>query len=140
MQSILRPYHPWDHSTRGQERNNITDPVRMAEVCRDTGADGFNGDTMGHIPRAFYDAAVRLYRPIAMEPEKVPTAWDANYATIGWGENYRNSEEGGHGHGNGNGNGLAPDVDKLKWITAGKRMTNWCERWARVKIPSIQVR
>ena len=66
-----------------------------------------------------------------MEPEATPTAFDVNYATVGWGEGYKNTENGA--------NGLAPDVDKLKWITAGKRMTNWCERWAQVKIPSIQV-
>ena len=40
-----------DHSTRGQEKNNVTDFVAMAEVNRDTGADGFNADTMTHVPQ-----------------------------------------------------------------------------------------
>ena len=38
---VLWPYHPWDHSTRGQEMNNLTDPLAMAELLRDTDADGF---------------------------------------------------------------------------------------------------
>ena len=48
---VLWAYNPWDHSTRGSERNNVTDITAMAELIRDTHADGFNGDTMGHIPR-----------------------------------------------------------------------------------------
>ena len=48
---VLWAYNPWDHSTRGSERNNVTDITAMAELMRDTHADGFNGDTMGHIPR-----------------------------------------------------------------------------------------
>ena len=37
---VLWPYHPWDHSTRGQEMNNLTDPLAMAELLRDTNIDG----------------------------------------------------------------------------------------------------
>ena len=48
---VLWAYNPWDHSTRGSEHNNVTDITAMAELLRDTHADGFNGDTMGHIPR-----------------------------------------------------------------------------------------
>eukprot|EP00662_Eupelagonemidae_sp_cell21_P023542 gene23542-58540_t len=114
---VLLPYHPWDHSTQGQQSNNITDPIEMAKLLRDTGADGFNGDTMGHIPQTFYDASVELYKPIAMEPEGTPPAWDYNYATAG---------------------SAAPPVSKPKWITAGKRQSNFCERWQQVKIPALQ--
>ena len=28
--------HRWDHSTREQWNNNVTDPLKMAEVLRDT--------------------------------------------------------------------------------------------------------
>ena len=73
---VLYPYNPWDHSTRGQQKNNITDMQAMATLLKDTGAqplprlclmgfvvarmlhllgspgaDGFNGDTMQHIPK-----------------------------------------------------------------------------------------
>jgi hypothetical protein len=49
---VLWPYHPWDHSTRDQEKNNVTDFVSMAEVLRDTHSYGFNADTMSHGERA----------------------------------------------------------------------------------------
>ena len=43
---------------------------------------------MVHIPRSYYDAAVKIYKPIAMEAEGgVPQA-DLNYATMGWGESW----------------------------------------------------
>ena len=48
-----------DHSTHGQERNNVTDYVAMAELLKATDSDGFNGDTMSHIPKGFYDAGAR---------------------------------------------------------------------------------
>lgn len=35
--------------------------------------------------------------------------------------------------------GRPPRVDKPKWLTNGLHMNNWCERWAQVKIPSLQV-
>ena len=113
----------------------------MAQMLKATCSDGFNGDTMGHIPRAFYDAAVKLYKPIAMEPEGTPPAWDFNYATVGWAEGYKNDAIAPT-----QGSklpftytGAPPQVDKPKWITNGKRQNNWCERWALVKIPSLQV-
>ena len=91
---VLLPYNAWDHSTRGQQHNNVTDPMAMAKLIRDIGADGFNGDTMVHIPRSYYDAAVKIYKPIAMEAEGgVPQA-DLNYATMGWGESWVADEPG----------------------------------------------
>lgn len=119
---VLWPYHPWDHSTRGQQRNNVTDFMAMAELLRDTGADGFNGDTMAHIPKAFYDAAVSIYKPIALEAEGgLSNVWDLNYATVGWGEGWNADEP--------NANADVVDVDKAKWLTDGKAMTNFCDRW-----------
>ena len=47
---VLFPYHPWDRSTEGQQRNNVTDPMAMAEMLKATCSDGFNGDTMHYIP------------------------------------------------------------------------------------------
>ena len=120
---VLWPYHPWDHSTRGQEMNNLTDPLAMAELLRDTDADGFNGDTMGHIPKAFYDAAKEIHRPIAMEGEAgLTSTGDLNYITLGWAEGWVADEKGVTKD--------IPDVDKPKWLTRGKTMTNWCDRWS----------
>ena len=94
---------------------------------------------MGHIPRAFYDAAVALHRPIAMEGEAgLTSTWDLNYITLGWAEGWVADE-----------NGVVhdiPDVNKAKWLTRGKAMTNWCDRWSgnpaepgKKKTPELQV-
>jgi hypothetical protein len=49
-------------------------------------------------------------------------AWDLNYVTLGWGEGWHPDESE---------NPLRdiPDVDKPKWISEGKAMTNLCDRW-----------
>ena len=83
---VLWPYHPWDSSTKGQQEHNFTDFQAMAELLRDTDGDGFNGDTMGHIPRAFDEAAAKIHRHIAMEAEGGLIEWDLSYRTIGWAE------------------------------------------------------
>ena len=120
---VLWPYHPWDHSTRDQEKNNVTDFVSMAEVLRDTHADGFNADTMSHVPKAFYDAAVKIYKPIAMEPEGgLSSTWDLNYMTLGWAEGWTAWEPDAVNN--------IPNVDKPKWLSNGKAQHNWCDRWS----------
>ena len=80
--SVLWPYHPWDHSTHAQQRNNVTDFDAMAQLLKDTGADGFNGDTMQHIPRAFLDASTKIYKPIAMEAEGGMPELDLPFRTL----------------------------------------------------------
>ena len=119
---VLWPYHPWDHSTHGQERNNVTDYESMAELNKVTHADGFNGDTMSHIPKGFYDAAVDIYKPIAMEAEGGIPMFDLNYITLGWAEGWSAYEAGAVNN--------IPNVDKAKWVSNGKAMTNWCDRWS----------
>ena len=119
---VLWPYNPWDSSTLGSERNNETDIPAMAELMRDTGADGFNGDTMGHIPQAFSDANVKLNgRPLAMQAEGGLSAGDIKFRTIGWAEGYSANESLA-------GNDM-PNVDKAKWLSFGKATTQWCARW-----------
>lgn len=78
---------------------------------------------MGHIPKAFYDAAKEIHRPIAMEGEAgLTSTWDLNYITLGWAEGWVADEKGVTKD--------IPDVDKPKWLTRGKTMTNWCDRWS----------
>jgi hypothetical protein len=78
---------------------------------------------MSHIPRGFYDAAKQIYKPIALEAEGGITAtWDLNYVTIGWAEGWTAYEPGAVNN--------IPSVDKAKWISNGKAMHNWCDRWS----------
>jgi hypothetical protein len=75
------------------------------------------------VPKAFYDAAVKIYKPIAMEPEGgLSSTWDLNYMTLGWAEGWSAFELGAIHN--------APNVDKPKWLTNGKAMHNWCDRWS----------
>lgn len=120
---VLWPYHPWDHSTHDQQRNNVTDFEAMAQLLKDTGADGFNADTMHHIPRDFLEAATKIYKPIAMEAEAGIPEFDIPYVTLGWAEGWV-SNEGPKQNG-----AWTPDVDKAKWLSFGKAMTTWCARW-----------
>ena len=125
----LWAYNPWDRSTAGSEHAGATDPAALATLIRDTGADGFNGDCMGHIPRAFQDAARAIAgRPIAMEAEGglghflAGGEADLNYDTLGWAEGFLDREVGAPED--------APDVDKAKWVSGGKAMSSWSDRYA----------
>ena len=120
--------NPWDLDTAGSESagpGGSTDPEAMAELLRDTGADGFNGDCMGPIPATFYDAATRLYKPIAMEGEGgLGGLSTLNWQTLGWCEGCVADEPGSI-------DGLdIPDVDRPKWITAGRTISHWSDRYA----------
>jgi iron(II)-dependent oxidoreductase len=92
-------------------------------VLKMSRAIGFNADTMTHVPKGFYDAAVKLYKPIAMEAEGgITSTWDLNYVTLGWAEGWNAFEPGAVNN--------IPNVDKAKWISEGKAMHNWCDRWS----------
>ena len=47
---VLLPYNPWDSGTRPEARG---DAAALAALLEAVGADGFNGDTMQYVPRAF---------------------------------------------------------------------------------------
>jgi hypothetical protein len=135
---VLWAYNKWDYSTKGQENANNylnsstqdqplpyagTDPMNLAKLIHDTGADGFNGDTMGHIPKSYQDAATQIYKPIAMEAEGgLRVLSDMNYNTIGWCEGCQAQEPGAVND--------IPDVDKPKWVSNGKAMSNWSDRYS----------
>ena len=55
-------YNPWDHGTR---REPLSDEDTFAKLLKQTGGDGFNGDTMGFVPQSFWDAAEKVGYPIA---------------------------------------------------------------------------
>ena len=60
-------------------------PWTLAALLKQTGGDGFNGDTMGSIPRSFWAVALQDSYPIAFEPEDGGTDASLNWATMGWG-------------------------------------------------------
>ena len=98
----------------------MDDPDAMAALQLATGADGFNGDTMGLIPKSFYDAAMARDHPIALEPEGSAPVTAVGFDTLNWGEGWQYT--------------IPPRVDTKKWLTAGKHQTNICDRWNQNKV------
>jgi formylglycine-generating enzyme required for sulfatase activity len=117
---VLWPYNPWD---TGTHREPLSDEDTFAKLLKQTNGDGFNGDTMGFVPESFYASAVAADYPIAFEPEGGGTDAALNWATMGWG--YWSYP-------------TVPGVDRQKYITGGKFMTNICNRWAQTKTNDLQ--
>ena len=126
--SSLWPFNPWDDATRTPAYGTHADfPSALAALVRDTGADGFNGDTMADIPLAYYNAAASVgpgpggvmpRGPPAMQAELGASLESLAWTTLGWGE------------GGGWGNQLAqraPPVAGYRWVEP-RRMTNICRR------------
>ena len=118
---VLVSYNPWDIGTRD---SGNPDYITMAEFLAESGADGFNGDTMYNISEDFYTYSVNKYdHPIALEPEWGGTLDTLNWDTLGWGywpcSNYK------------------PNVDKWKWYD-GRYMTHICERWSTNHTDNLQ--
>ena len=73
---VMWPYNPWDTGTR---REGSNDQVALAALLKQTGGDGFNGDTMGSVGLAFWNASLAVHRPrsgisphISPNPPKSP--------------------------------------------------------------------
>jgi hypothetical protein len=58
------------------------DAQAMAQLLADTGADGFNGDTMGWVPEEFYLAAKAKGVSAAIEPEGGGDAISQNWVSL----------------------------------------------------------
>ena len=130
--SVLWPIMRWDNGTRP---GGLTEPGVMTRLQRETGADGFNGDTYGEIPRAFFDHGAAEGLPPAMQAEGGGTLNSRLWSTLGWGEGFYwlelkpneppvVDED-------------APVVDAFKWLQP-RHMTNICRRWDQDRNNAIQ--
>jgi formylglycine-generating enzyme required for sulfatase activity len=117
---VLWPYNPWD---TGTEREPLDDEHTFAKLLKETGGDGFNGDTMGFVPESFWAAANANAYPYAIEPEGGGEDASLNWDTMGWG--YWAYPK-------------VPVIDRFKFLTRGKFMTNICDRWAFRKTDNLQ--
>ena len=117
---VFFPVMVWDQGTRDEGKPNWT---ATAEVMKEIGADGVNGDTMDGIPRAFSEAAQKGGYPLVLEPEHFPghdemLAWNI----MSWG--YWEYP-------------FAPDVSRSKWLEP-RAMVNVSARWSRDKTDNLQ--
>jgi hypothetical protein len=157
---VLIPYNPWDEGTLrcrpggatcGGNANLTAETSKNSSYCdgpatsqhpgfcdarimdsliQEMDADGFNGDTMGIVPKEFYSVSVGLNHSVAIEPEgggnlvvlnedgEGPGNWD----TMGWG--YWKYP-------------YVPSVDTWKWFDS-RRLTHVCERWAKNHTNALQ--
>mmetsp|Transcript_50215 Transcript_50215/g.92764 ORF Transcript_50215/g.92764 Transcript_50215/m.92764 type:complete len:725 (-) Transcript_50215:50-2224(-) len=117
---VLMPYNPWDNGTRPE---GMSDAEALATLIKQIGADGFNGDTMPFIPEEFWTASQEAGWPLALEPEIAGNITSLNWQTMGWG--YWIYPK-------------IPVVDRLKFFSSGKFMTNVCNRWMKRKVNDLQ--
>jgi len=130
---VLWGYNPWDQSLHDEGEPHWT---TIARLLKETGGDGFNGDTMYTMYREFWDAGEAIGHKIVGEME------DGGYAeTVGWSQDthYTSNNWSPMGWGYfGNGNKLMafsysyePSIDRIKWLDPrGRRMTHVNDRWS----------
>lgn len=117
---VLFPMMMWDQGTRDPGKPW---PQAIAEVMKEIGADGVNGDTQDGVPLAFSLAAEKAGHPLAFEPEITMAdealAWDV----MDWGQ-YAPF-------------GFLPGVDRYRWLEP-RHMVNISDRWNRSKTDDLQ--
>jgi formylglycine-generating enzyme required for sulfatase activity len=119
---VLFPIMIWDRGTRDEGGPMAEGLVALA---RQTGADGFNGDTMSPIGREFYMASLAARHPLALEPENGlgkdvgALAWN----TLSWGYWWPYQ--------------FAPGVDRYKFLEP-RHLTHVCDRWAHDRTDMLQ--
>jgi iron(II)-dependent oxidoreductase len=116
---VLFPMMMWDQGTRKLDKSW---PEEIAELMKEIGADGINGDTQDGVPRAFSEAADRVGHPLVFEPEGGPHDEAISYDVMTWGQ-YKFS--------------FVPRVDRYKWLEP-RHMVNISDRWNRGKTDDLQ--
>ena len=119
---VLFPIMIWDRGTRDE---GMPMPEGLVALARQTGADGFNGDTMSPIGREFYTASLAAGHPLALEPENGlgkdigALAWN----TLSWGYWWPYQ--------------FSPGVDRYKFLEP-RHLTHVCDRWAHDRTDMLQ--
>ena len=80
---VLFPMMMWDQGTHDPGKRW---PQAIAELMKEIGADGINGDTQDGVPRAFSEAAEKIGHPLAFEPEGSPSDEALAWNVLTWGQ------------------------------------------------------
>ncbi len=116
---VLFPMMMWDQGTREPEKPW---PDAIAQLMKDVGADGVNGDTQDGVPLAFSLAAEKIGHPLAFEPEAGPHDEGISWNVMTWGQ-YTFQ--------------FVPTVDRYRWLEP-RHMVNIQGRWLRDKTDDLQ--
>jgi gamma-glutamyl hercynylcysteine S-oxide synthase len=116
---VLFPMMLWDEGTHAPPQPW---PQAIAELMKEIGADGINGDTQDGVPLGFSLAAEAIGHPLAFEPEGSPSDEDLSWDVMNWGQyNFP----------------FIPMVDRYKWLET-RHMVNISDRWAQDKTSDLQ--
>lgn len=118
---VLFPMMMWDQGTRDP---GMPWPQAIANLMKEIGADGINGDTQDGVPLAFSQAADEVGHPLAFEPEGGPADEALAWNVMTWGQ-YSNQF------------GFVPGVDRYRWLET-RHMVNISDRWNRSKTDDLQ--
>ena len=116
---VLFPMMMWDQGTHAPDQPW---PKALAELMKEIGADGVNGDTQDGVPLGFVAAAEAAGHPLAFEPETSPSDEALSWNVMNWGQ-YTFP--------------FIPMVDRYKWIET-RHMVNISDRWALDKTNDLQ--
>jgi iron(II)-dependent oxidoreductase len=111
------PYSPWD---TGTAPGSAPDFDRLAQLGAALSLDYLNGDTMGYMPLALWNATVAAGRPLALQPEGGPSLPSLAWTLIGWGEGWIQGPDWRAPH--------VPAVDEFKWLER-RHATQIVHRW-----------
>ena len=116
---VLFPMMMWDQGTRDPGSDW---PDAIAQLMKEIGADGINGDTQDGVPLAFSLAAEKTGHPLAFEPEHEPADEGLAWNVMTWGQ-YKFP--------------FVPMADRFKWLEP-RHMVNISDRWNRDKTDDLQ--
>jgi gamma-glutamyl hercynylcysteine S-oxide synthase len=117
---VLFPMMMWDQRTRDPGKPW---PQAIAELMKETGADGINGDTQDGVPLAFSEAAEKIGYPVAFEPEGSPSDEALAWNVMTWGQYTEQFT-------------FFPGVDRFRWLEP-RHMVNISDRWNRNKTDDL---
>jgi iron(II)-dependent oxidoreductase len=116
---VMFPMMMWDQGTRDPGKP-WTDAI--AEVMKDLGVDGVNGDTQDGVPLTFSLAADKSGHPMVFEPELTMSDEALAWNQIHWGQ-YKYQ--------------FVPTLDKYRWLEP-RHQTHISDRWNHSKTDALQ--
>jgi formylglycine-generating enzyme required for sulfatase activity len=116
---VLFPMMMWDQGTRDPGKPW---PDAIAELMKEIGADGINGDTQDGMPSTFSLAADKIGHPLAFEPEIWLSDEAVKWNVMTWG--YYNYQ-------------FVPGIDRYRWLEP-RHMVHLSDRWNREKTDDLQ--
>ena len=116
---VLFPMMLWDEGTHDPGHPW---PQAIAELMKQIGADGINGDTQDGVPLGFSLAAESIGHPLVFQPEGSPSDEALAWNVMTWGQ-YTFP--------------FIPMVDRYKWLET-RHMVNISDRWNTDKTSDLQ--